>query len=123
MCQVRANELIKDVFSNLIGNSIKHSDPGKPLTVNVRVEKSAEKNKSYYLCVVEDNGPGIPDWIKDKIFERFQRGTTKAHGKGLGLFLVKKLVHDYHGSVWVEDRVPGDYTQGTKFIILLPAAD
>lgn len=123
ICFVKANDLIKDVFSNLLDNAIKHSDPQKPLIINVKLELRREKQKSYYLCMVDDNGSGIPDWVKDKIFERFQRGTTKAHGKGLGLYLVKKLVHDYHGSVWVEDRVPGDYSRGTKFTIMLPAVE
>ena len=123
ICFVKANELVKDVFSNLLDNAIKHSDPEKPLTIDIKLEVRQETRKKYVLCTVEDNGPGIPDWIKDKIFERFQRGTTKAHGKGLGLFLVKRLVHDYHGSVWVEDRVPGEYTRGTKFTIMLPAIE
>ncbi len=123
ICFVKANDLIKDVFSNLLDNAIKHSDPQKPLIINVKLELRKEKQRSYYLCLIDDNGPGIPDWVKDKIFERFQRGTTKAHGKGFGLFLVKKLVHDYHGSVWVEDRVPGDYSRGTKFTIMLPAVE
>lgn len=50
------------------------------------------------------------------------RGNTKARGKGPGLYLVKKLVDDYHGAVWVEDRVPGDYAKGAKFVIMLPVA-
>lgn len=123
LCFVRANELLKDVFSNLIDNAIKHSDPNKPLVISIKLERRKEKERSYYICAVEDNGPGIPDWIKDKVFLRFQRGTTKAHGKGLGLYLVRRLIHDYNGSIWVEDRVRGDHAQGTKFTIMLPAVD
>jgi signal transduction histidine kinase len=119
---VKANELIKDVFSNLIDNSIKHSDPDRSLAINITIRRQKDHKQDYYLCYVEDNGPGIPDWIKDKIFQRFQRGNTKARGKGLGLYLVKKLVDDYHGAVWVEDRVPGDYTKGAKFVVMLPVA-
>jgi signal transduction histidine kinase len=44
-----------------------------------------------------------------------------ASGKGLGLFLVKSLVESYLGRVWVEDRVPGDHTKGTRCVVLLPA--
>lgn len=122
LCFVKANGLIKDVFLNLIENSIKHSDPSKPLNINIIIKPVKDNNKDYFLCAIEDNGPGIQDWIKDKIFMRFQRGSTKAHGKGLGLFLVKRLVEDYKGKVWMEDCVPGDYTKGARFVIMLPAA-
>lgn len=121
LCFVKANNLLKDVFSNLVDNAIKHSHPEKPLVVNLKLELIKEKDKGYYRCIVEDNGPGIPDWVKSKIFLRFQRGVTKAHGKGLGLYLVRSLVKSYQGTVWVEDRVPGDYTKGVRFVIMLPA--
>jgi len=119
---VKANELMKDIFSNLLDNAIKHSDPDRHLTIDITIRRQKDHKQDYYLCSVEDNGPGIPDWIKDKIFQRFQRGNTKARGKGLGLYLVKKLVDDYHGAVWVEDRVPGDYAKGAKFVVMLPVA-
>jgi signal transduction histidine kinase len=120
---VDANELLKDVFVNLITNAVKHSDEEKPVTVNVKVEPVNENSKKYYRCIVEDDGPGISDEVKGKLFHRFQRGETKAHGKGLGLYLVRTLVEGYHGKVWVEDRVPGDHTKGTRFVVMLPAAE
>jgi signal transduction histidine kinase len=120
LCFIKANELIKDVFSNLMDNSIKHSYPDKPLVINVKVEQVKDAKKAFIRCVVEDNGPGIPDWVKSKIFMRFQRGLTKAHGKGLGLFLVRSLVKSYKGSVWVEDRVPGEYSKGVRFVMVFP---
>lgn len=121
--QVEANELLKDVFINLITNAIKHSYEDKPVTIDVRVEPETEGGRRYYKCVVEDNGPGVPDGLKDKLFYRFQRGDTMAHGKGLGLFLVRTLVEGYGGRVWVEDRVPGDHTKGARFVVRLPAAE
>lgn len=119
---VEANELLKDAFINLITNAVKHSNNEKPLTVNVKVEPVNENGQKYYRCIVEDDGPGIPDELKGKLFNRFQRGATKAHGKGLGLYLVRKLVEGYHGRVYVEDRVKGDYKKGCRFIVELPAA-
>lgn len=120
---VEANELLKDVFLNLISNAIKHSDEEKPLIVNVKVEPVNENGQKYYRCIVEDNGPGIPDELKSKLFHRFQRGATKAHGKGLGLYLVRALVDGYGGNVWAEDRVQGDYKQGSRFVVMLPAVE
>jgi PAS domain S-box-containing protein len=120
---VEANELLRDVFLNLITNAVKHSDDEKPLTINVTVEPVQNNGRMYYRCVVEDNGPGIPDELKDKLFHRFKRGATMAHGKGLGLYLVRTLVEGYHGKVWVEDRVPGDHKKGSRFVVVLPAAE
>ena len=117
-----ANELVTDVFTNLINNSIKHSNPDKPLIIDIRVDRIKEKDIDYLRCMVEDNGPGISNWVKDKIFMRFQRGDTKAHGKGLGLYIVRTLVDDFGGKVWVEDRVSGDSGKGARFVVVLPAA-
>jgi signal transduction histidine kinase len=120
-CYVMANELLTDVFSNIIGNAIKHSSG--PLTIDIDVKKVREDGHEYCVVSVADNGPGIPDSLKQKLFVRFQRGTAKTSGRGLGLYLVKTLVDDYHGKVWVEDRVPGDYTKGAKFVVKLTATE
>ncbi len=120
LCFVKANDLIKDVFTNLIDNAIKHSFVEKPLVINIKLEQVKDNDKEFIRCAVEDNGPGIPDWVKSKIFMRYQRGNTKAHGKGLGLYLVRSLVKSYKGSVWVEDRVQGDYTKGVRFVMVFP---
>jgi PAS domain S-box-containing protein len=121
-CYIVANDLIKDVFSNLIGNAIKHSDPQRPLTLDISLGPVTKGGKKYYRITVEDDGPGISDELKHRLFLRFQKGQEKALGKGLGLYLVRTLVHDFRGTIWVEDRVPGDYSRGAKFVVLLPAA-
>jgi signal transduction histidine kinase len=51
------------------------------------------------------------------------KGNSGAKGMGLGLYLVKSLAESYGGRVWVEDRVPGDHTQGAKFVVMLPVAE
>lgn len=120
-CLVIANDLIMDVFSNLISNAIKHSDPGKPLDININAIIVEEKGREYNRVTVEDNGSGIPDTVKEKLFARLQRGKTRAEGSGLGLYLVKRLVESFKGRVWVEDRVKGDHTKGSRFVVMLPA--
>lgn len=117
---VLAGELLKDVFSNLVNNSIKHSTG--PVTVDIEVATVEQQGRSFYNVTVADNGPGIPDDLKARIFDRSVRGYTRAKGKGLGLYLVKTLVESYEGCVKVEDRVSGDYTKGCKFTVGLPAA-
>ncbi len=117
-----ANELLYDVFANLVGNAVKHSS-GNGANIEISVGIARDGTNRYYQVEVEDNGPGIPDELKDKIFNRLQRGETKARGIGLGLYLVKSLVESYHGRVWVEDRVSGDYSKGSRFVVMLPAID
>lgn len=121
-CQVEANELIDEIFINLVENSIKHSPSDKPLVIDIVQSEVCEDRKEYHRISVEDNGPGIPGEVKKKLFTRYYRGTTKARGKGLGLYLIKTLVEDFNGKVWVEDRVPGDHTKGVKFVVMIPVA-
>jgi len=121
-CMLDANELLKDAFSNLVGNAIKHSDPSRPLAIDIRQARVRDGDEDYYRVAIEDDGPGIPDELKGKLFTKFQRGQTRAQGKGLGLYLVKALVEDFRGRVWVEDRVPGDHTKGCRFVVMLPAS-
>jgi len=120
-CRIRACGLFKEVLSNIVENAIKHSDPAKPLTINMALSRIKKDRKEYCRVSIDDNGPGIPDEVKGAIFNRFRRGPTGARGKGLGLHIVKMLVEEYGGKVWAEDRVPGDYTKGARFVILMPA--
>jgi PAS domain S-box-containing protein len=120
-CYVRANELLPDLFANLVSNAIKHSGDRAEICVDLDVVK--DKGRRYCRVMVEDDGPGIPNDFKGRIFNRMLRGTTKAKGMGLGLYLVKSLVESYEGKVWVEDRVPGDHTKGARFVVMLPAVE
>ncbi|HTY90272.1 MAG TPA: PAS domain S-box protein [Methanocella sp.] len=117
---VSANELLKDVFMSLVGNSIKHSRGA--LAISISADKLVQSGKVYCKVVIEDNGPGIPDGLKKSLFDRLNLATTRARGKGFGLCLTKMLVDDYGGRFWVEDRVEGDYTKGCRFVVLLPAS-
>jgi PAS domain S-box-containing protein len=118
-CYVEADTLLKDVFVNIVGNAIKHS--AGPLSIDIRQARVFEDNVHYYRVDISDNGPGIPEELKKRLFGRHQRGETGVMGRGLGLYLVKKLVNDFHGKVWVEDRVPGEPSKGARFVVMLPA--
>jgi PAS domain S-box-containing protein len=119
-CPVRANELLRDVFENLVSNAVKHTGDGTEISITL--ETTMEKDGSYCRISVEDNGPGIPDHIKDRVFGRSMKGATGAKGMGLGLYLVRSLVDSYGGQVSVTDRIPGDHTQGARFVVRLPVA-
>ncbi|WP_230742074.1 PAS domain S-box protein [Methanooceanicella nereidis] len=118
-CTVNANELLLDVFTNIISNSIRHSTG--PLAIGVQMSKIQEGETEYCKVEIEDNGPGIPDDVKDRLFDRMRKREAKIAGKGLGLYLVKALIESFDGKILVEDRVKGDFSRGCKFIVLLPA--
>lgn len=122
-CKVMANNLIADIFGNLIDNAIKHAIPGRPVRIGIMLSKMLVSGREFLQVAIEDNGPGIPDDLKSQLFSRLQRGRTATAGRGLGLYLVKSLVEHFNGMVWAEDRVPGDSSKGTRFVVLLPAAD
>lgn len=118
-CPIIANELISEVFTNIVGNAIKHSEPQKPLHIHMRLRKEISEKREYYRVEVEDDGQGIPENLKAQVFKHFS--ATDLRTRGLGLYLVKTLVESYDGKVWAENRVPGEYQKGTRFVILIPA--
>lgn len=64
---------------------------------------------------VGDSGPGIPEELRDKVFEPFY--TTKGDGTGIGLSLCQRIIHDHHGTLTVEESARG----GAEFVIALAA--
>jgi len=118
---VRANPLLKDAISNIVDNAVKHSSGA--LVLAVEVSKVGRNGGSFYRVAIEDNGNGIPDDKKEEVFHRFRRGDTKARGTGLGLYIVKTLVESFGGHVEIQNRVLDDYTQGTRFLVYLPALE
>lgn len=105
---VEANEALKSAVENLIRNAIQHSQVPH---VEISVEVFREKDE----CVIRvaDNGVGIPENLKAKIFE----ATYSRKGGGLGLFLVKKIVDMFRGRIQLYDNKP----QGAVFEIRIPA--
>jgi PAS domain S-box-containing protein len=115
--QVLADDLLCEVFTNLIGNAVKHGGPG--VEIFIRVERAEE---GYLRVTVADTGRGVPDARKEEIFHRYemrQRGV----GEGLGLYLVRILIDRYGGRIWVGDRIPGRPEEGAAFSFLLREAD
>jgi signal transduction histidine kinase len=118
-CFVMANELLKDVFSNIVENSIKHSSG--PVAINIRVTTRKCDTGAYHLVSIEDNGPGITDVRKKIVFMSFAQNRDRPTRRGFGLHMVKTLVEIFHGRVWIEDRIAGDHTKGTRFVVMLPS--
>ena len=113
---VLANELLVDVFYNLLKNAYIYSEDNNK--VQIQVEPLNLYGDYFWKIRVIDYGEGINPTKRETLFKRFMKD---AEGMGLGLSVVDALIKSYQGEISVEDRVEGDHTQGTVFILLLPA--
>ena len=102
--------MICSIFENLIENAILFCRQDPEIHINII---SVSPNLVIYFS---DNGIGISDAIKDKVFDMFYRGSELSTGSGLGLFVVKKLLGNLNGSIRI-DNLP---KKGTVFKIQLP---
>ena len=114
--KVFADDLLPQVFTNLIGNTIKHG--GSKVSVAVVVEDLGEE----VVVTVADTGPGIPDDKKETILYRFERENNNRGSQGLGLSICRMLTARYGGRIWIEDRVAGRPGEGAAFRFTLKKA-
>ncbi len=98
------------VFSNLIKNGIQAVPKGRDALIKIRVEIIKEHVK----ISISDNGNGIPDDLKDKLF--IPNFTTKSSGMGLGLSIVKNIIETADGEIWYETEID----IGTTFFVTFP---
>ncbi len=117
-----ANDLLGEVFENLLFNAIKHNED-MPLEILIKITREHIKNTHYIKMEFIDNGIGIEDSRKETLFQGDFSFKRSLDGMGLGLSLVKRIIDLFKGKIWLEDRVKGDHTKGCNFIILLPEAE
>lgn len=105
---------MRDVLQNLIDNAIKYTRKDGVVAVGVAMEK----DELHFW--VKDNGIGIPEAEKEKIFSRFFRANNAVHtetdGSGLGLFIAQSVIKRHGGKIWFESELD----VGTTFHVLLP---
>ncbi|MEL7377115.1 MAG: HAMP domain-containing sensor histidine kinase [Bacteroidota bacterium] len=103
------------VILNLVENAAKYSQPTPVIEVEL-VQNGPEE----LVMTVADNGPGVPDEHKSKVWRRFYRvgneDTRRTKGTGLGLFIVKEMVQRHGGIIELDDNEP----TGSKFRVRLP---
>ena len=109
--------LIRLVINNILGNAIKYTKSDTPIEVDCNeVDQFVQIN-------IKDQGEGIPDALKSKIFERFYRledeRTRKAKGTGLGLYLSAQIIKDHNGKIVLNNNFP----TGSNFVVQLPKPD
>jgi signal transduction histidine kinase len=108
-----ARDELHRLVLNLMENALRHTDPG------TAVEASVERQNGEVVLAVEDDGPGIPAELHDKVFERFFRGEGDRSGSsGLGLSIVKAVADSHNGRVTLEPPLDG---RGARFVVRFPS--
>ena len=105
---------LRVAITNLIRNALYYSPPGE--TVDVAIQQLTRSTR----ITVTDKGPGVPQGQHRSIFDPFVRGlggTSPRSGRGLGLFIAKRVVEGHRGRIWTDTR-----ERGAKFVIELPRA-
>jgi PAS domain S-box-containing protein len=105
---------INQVFSNLLDNAVKYTDPEQPGVIHI--SGYTDKDQSVY-CMA-DNGIGIAADHQDKIFEIFhQLAPNRVKGEGMGLTIAHRIIERHNGKIWVESELG----RGSKFFVSLPS--
>ena len=109
-----ARDELHRLVLNLMENALRHTDPG------TAVEATVERRNGEVVLAVEDDGPGIPVPMREKVFERFYRGSGEHSGSsGLGLSIVRAVAESHRGTVRLEEPLDG---RGARFVVRIPAA-
>lgn len=106
---------VAEVLYNLLENAAKYSPPGSTITILAGTD---ERN---VVVAINDEGPGIPPDMREKVFEKFVRlGDVKSDGMGLGLAIARGIVEAQGGTIEIRD---GDNKRGTKVVLTLPVGE
>ncbi|PTB85946.1 two-component sensor histidine kinase, partial [Pseudidiomarina aestuarii] len=96
---------MRQVFHNLLKNAIEASEEaGKPVDIAISYHIIVQQHMPWLEITFNDQGPGLPQNMVDKLFEPY--ATTKTKGTGLGLAIVKKIIEEHGGDVWAENLNP-----------------
>lgn len=119
--KVLADDMLEEVFTNVLSNSVNYTARDEvPVEIEVQEATIDGRAGRFWKTTFTDQGKGIPDDLKEKVFMRYQNA---ASGTGLGLSIVYALaVERYSGEVRVRDRIAGDHTKGTVLEIWLQGA-
>jgi signal transduction histidine kinase len=105
---------LRQIVEHLVENAVKYAPPDSTITVDWGLHEGVAR------LGVSDEGPGIPDEWRERIFEPYARRDTRtARGSGIGLYAAKRLAESMGGRVWCE---PAGASGGARFVVALPSA-
>ncbi len=102
---------MQQLFQNLLSNAVNYCDKEKGF-----VEIASKEEVDCYIFSIKDNGPGIDIKYQEKIFKIFESFSDQEKSTGIGLSIVKRIVDNYKGEIWIESQLG----KGTTFFIKLP---
>jgi PAS domain S-box-containing protein len=108
-------ELVERILQNLLHNAIKFTPPEGRIHIGVRQEEADEER---LVVSIQDTGPGIPDELRSRLFNKFAAGQIEGRGSGLGLAFCRMAVEAHGGAIWVEETSE----EGTVIAFTLPLA-
>ncbi|MBD3191045.1 MAG: hypothetical protein GF308_10395 [Candidatus Heimdallarchaeota archaeon] len=113
---IKGNHLFLEVVKNIFVNAIRFNK--SPLIkIWITISRISKKNRDYLQIEFKDNGIGISDCLKEDLFKDPLNRKAEVTGIGLGLSLIYEVLETYNAEIWVEDRIKGDPSQGSNFII------
>lgn len=116
---------LQSVLANVLSNALKYSPPGGTVVITVSSRQNAQEPQQRWVQIaVTDQGPGVPNEFRDRIFEKFfrvehhlgNRGKT-VRGTGIGLYLCRQIIHSHGGTITCEAGPDGC---GTRIAISIP---
>lgn len=112
---IKTHPLFMKAIGIILDNAIEY-------TKDKNVEIDILLKKQLYNLNIEiiDKGIGIPPEYRESVFKKYFKVPGSGKGTGLGLFLVKKIIEIFNGSIKISDRIEGQPSQGTKIIVKLP---
>ncbi|MCS6866060.1 MAG: ATP-binding protein [Gemmataceae bacterium] len=116
---------LANVLANILGNALKYSPTGGTVQVSLGAGQNAGRADAPVVQIaVTDEGPGVPEPFRERIFEKFFRVEhhlgfrgKDVRGAGIGLYLCREIIHSHGGTICCE---PGPGGIGTRFVISLP---
>lgn len=112
-----SDKQLKQIITNLIINAIRHANRNDVKIVIDNENEDTQLSQSGLFFSLKDNGPGIPPNLHQKIFRTFYKSDPYSKGSGMGLAIVKKMVTNMGGNIWIDPN----YQKGARFCVHLPS--
>lgn len=120
------SRLVAEVIYTLIDNAAKYSEART--TIRIAANRDDSDDDAKVLIAVEDEGRGVPQELRERVFDKFFRATRDGDmsrheptGTGMGLAIAKGIVEAHKGRIWIEDKAEAQ--PGTRFVFTLPVGD